>query len=60
MIFDGPQSRDARDASMAAARAAFTAASSRQGTRNISLRTPMIDRVHFAKPGCSACGKKVM
>jgi hypothetical protein len=23
------------------------------------LRAPMIDRVHKAKPGCSACGKRV-
>ena len=28
-------------------------------TRAISLRSPMIDRVHKAKPGCSACGKRV-
>ena len=27
--------------------------------KNISLNSPMIDRVHRAKPGCSACGKKV-
>lgn len=27
--------------------------------RNFSLNAPMIDRVHKAKPGCSACGKKV-
>ena len=26
----------------------------------VSLNSPMIDRVHKAKPGCSACGKKVM
>jgi len=26
---------------------------------NFSLNTPMIDRVHKVKPGCSACGKKV-
>lgn len=24
------------------------------------LNAPMIDRVHKVKPGCSACGKKVM
>ncbi len=24
-----------------------------------SLNTPMIERVYKAKPGCSACGKKV-
>ena len=29
-------------------------------TRPVSLNAPMIDRVHKAKPGCSACGKKVM
>lgn len=60
MIFDGPQARASRDVAMAAAHAAFTAAATKQGTRNLTLRSPMIDRVHFAKPGCSACGKKVM
>ena len=25
----------------------------------VNLRAPMIDRVHKAKSGCSACGKKV-
>ena len=25
----------------------------------VSLNAPMIDRIHKAKPGCSACGKKV-
>ena len=27
--------------------------------KNIPLNAPMIDRVHKAKPGCGACGKKV-
>ncbi len=27
--------------------------------KNMSLNAPMIDRVHRAKPGCSACGKKI-
>ena len=27
--------------------------------KNGGLGAPMIDRVHKAKPGCSACGKKV-
>lgn len=27
--------------------------------RNVALNSPMIDRIHKAKPGCSACGKKV-
>lgn len=26
----------------------------------VSLSSPMINRIHTAKPGCSACGKKVM
>lgn len=28
-------------------------------SRNLPLNSPMIDRVYKAKPGCSACGKKV-
>ena len=28
-------------------------------SKNMALNAPMIDRVHKAKPGCSACGKKV-
>jgi hypothetical protein len=27
--------------------------------RPMTLSAPMIGRVHAAKPGCSACGKKV-
>ena len=27
--------------------------------KHLPLNAPMIDRVHKAKPGCSACGKKV-
>jgi hypothetical protein len=27
--------------------------------KNIPLNAPMINRVYNAKPGCSACGKKV-
>lgn len=26
---------------------------------NVTLNSPMIGRIHKAKPGCSACGKKV-
>ncbi len=26
---------------------------------NNSFNLPMIDRIHKAKPGCSACGKKI-
>jgi hypothetical protein len=28
-------------------------------SQNLPLNSPMIDRVHKAKPGCSVCGKKV-
>lgn len=28
-------------------------------SRPVSLNSPMIERVYKAKPGCSACGKKV-
>lgn len=28
-------------------------------SKNSQLNAPMIDRVHKARPGCSACGKKV-
>jgi hypothetical protein len=27
--------------------------------RNIALNSPMVNRIYNAKPGCSACGKKV-
>lgn len=27
--------------------------------KNTALNAPMIERVYKAKPGCSACGKKV-
>ena len=27
--------------------------------KSTALNSPMIDRVYKAKPGCSACGKKV-
>jgi hypothetical protein len=40
--------------------AAATAQSTTMSFRNFSLNSPMIARVHNAKPGCSACGKKVM
>jgi len=31
-----------------------------QQLKPVSLTSPMINRVYSAKPGCSACGKKVM
>jgi hypothetical protein len=31
-----------------------------QSNVNMSLSSPMINRIHLAKSGCSACGKKVM
>ena len=29
-------------------------------SKRVALNAPMIERVHKSKPGCSACGKKVM
>ena len=41
----------------------FASISSKYGSiiapKNVNLNAPMIDRVHKAKSGCSACGKKV-
>lgn len=31
-----------------------------QMQKAVNLSSPMINRVYTAKPGCSACGKKVM
>ena len=39
--------------------AASIAPSPLSKARPVSLTAPMIDRGHKAKPGCSACGKKV-
>ena len=37
----------------------MTANVSSKPAPTLSLHSPMIDRVYKAKPGCSACGKKV-
>ena len=39
--------------------AAASAPAATSVRRPMSLKGPMIDRVHKAKPGCSACGKRV-
>jgi hypothetical protein len=39
--------------------AAPMTASPKLSARPAALNAPMIDRVHKARPGCSACGKKV-
>jgi hypothetical protein len=38
---------------------AYAAAPVLQIPRPVALNASMIDRIHKAKPGCSACGKKV-
>jgi hypothetical protein len=38
---------------------AYTASVPLTKARPTALNAPMIDRVHKARPGCSACGKKV-
>lgn len=42
-----------------AAYTASMAAPSKLSARPAALNAPMIDRVHKARPGCGACGKKV-
>jgi hypothetical protein len=45
---------------MRQAMASYSASMAPQSVaRPVSLNAPMIDRVHKAKPGCGACGKKV-
>ena len=44
---------------MAAAYTASMGSSPKLSTRPAALNSPMIDRVHKTRPGCSSCGKKV-
>ena len=39
--------------------ASYAPVSVAQTPRLVALNASMIDRVHKARPGCSACGKKV-
>jgi hypothetical protein len=39
---------------------ALSASQPVQMQKAVNLSSPMINRVYTAKPGCSACGKKVM
>ena len=59
MQIDSPNDRLAREQAMY--RAHFTAqrAVATAPPKPVALNAPMVDRVHKAKPGCSACGKKV-
>lgn len=54
MLFSNTQNYNYNQNSNAA-----SAIPNRQPIKIASLNAPMIDRVHKAKPGCSACGKKV-
>jgi len=54
MLFSNTQNYNYNQNSNAA-----SAIPNRQKIKIASLNAPMIDRVHKAKPGCSACGKKV-
>ena len=38
---------------------AYSANVARAPQKPMSLSAPMVSRVHAAKPGCSACGKRV-
>ena len=38
---------------------AYSANVARAPIKPVALNAPMVTRVHTAKPGCSACGKRV-
>ena len=38
---------------------AYSANVARAPVKPVALNAPMVNRVHAAKPGCSACGKRV-
>ena len=55
MAFDDPRSNMARQNLLYAAQIKYEAQGKK--TRGSDLKVAMIERVHRAKPGCSACGK---
>ncbi len=53
MIFSNAQAQRAPNMNIYAANIA------RAPVKPVALNAPMVNRVHAAKPGCSACGKRV-
>ncbi len=56
MIFSNAQAQRAPNMNIYAANIARAPAAPQ---KPLTLNSPMVNRVHAAKPGCSACGKKV-
>jgi hypothetical protein len=54
MMFDDPRSNMARQNLLYAAQIKYEAQGKKQSS---DLKISMIERIHRAKPGCSACGK---
>jgi hypothetical protein len=59
MQIDNPNARLAREQAMYRAHLSAQRAAATAPPKPSHLNAPMVDRVHKAKPGCSACGKKV-
>ena len=57
MAFDNPQLMRAKQNALYAYQLQAQQKQNIPKGRGLDLATPMIDRVHKAKPGCSACGK---
>jgi hypothetical protein len=59
MQIDSPNARLAREQAMYRSHFNAQKAAAAAPPKPSHLNAPMVDRVHRAKPGCSACGKKV-
>lgn len=57
MAFDNPQLVRAKQNALYAYQNQIQNTASLSKRRGMDLGSPMIERVHKAKPGCSACGK---
>ena len=58
MIFSNAQVQRAPNMNIYAANVARAPAHAAP-QKPVALNAPMVNRVHAAKPGCSACGKRV-
>lgn len=59
MIFNNSASVQPKFNNLGGSLASIGKSPSISAPKHLPLNAPMIDRVHKAKPGCSACGKKV-
>ncbi len=59
LMHQAPPKHPARPKNLAPKQVPHQAPPNLSQKQSVGLNTPMINRVHKAKPGCSACGKKV-